>query len=511
MAGTVVADLFAKLGLLPDVKSWAKGDKLISGIKTGLAGIAGVFAVSGIVGMIKDTIALGGELHDTSQAIGVGVEALQELRYAAGFAGVAADDMTIALGKFGKGMTDAQQTGKGPFADALRTLRVSMRDLKGETLDQNLEVIADKFAKMPDGAKKSSLAVDLFGKAGRKLIPFLNEGSAGIVKLRNEAQELGVVLDEKTVGELDNLGDDVDRFKLTLGGLKNQAVVTLLPLLQELVTGLLGWIKANKEIIRTTIAGAMQVVVAILKVFGKALGVVTKVIGFFIENAELGKSVLIALGIVLGYFAVEAAAAWIAAFAPVILAIAAIAALVLGVRQLIKNWDKIWPALKRTGDRIKRFFTQDIPNAIKSGLAAAFTFIAGMPVIAQLMALVAGIKAILNFGDSLSTKHEQMIQDATARPGETRAQTKARFRDSLSPEDRADYDEQMRLIDKDRARSTPSRVRMMPATGSGGPLSFAPVIQINGVTDPEAVGAIAEKRMRGVFNDWLVQTEEAIG
>lgn len=508
MAGTVVANLFAKLGLLPDVKSWAKGDKLISGIKTGLAGIAGVFAVSGIVGMIKDTIALGGELNDTSQAIGIGVEALQELRYAAGFAGVAAEDLNGSLGKFSKGMVDAQKTGKGPFADALRSLKIRMRDLKGETLDQNLEVIADKFAKMPNGAKKGALAVDLFGKSGRKLIPFLNEGAAGIVKLRNEAQELGVVLDEKTVGELDNLGDDVDRFKLTLTGLKNQAVVTLLPLLQELVAGLLGWIKANKEIIRNTIAGAMQVVVAILKVLGKAFGVVTKIIGFFIENSELGKSVLIALGIVLAAFAIKAAIAWIAAFAPVILAIAAIAALVLGVRALIKNWDKIWIGLKKVGTKIKDFFTKTIPNAIKSGLAAAFAFVAALPVVAQLLALVAGIKAILNFGENLDTHNEQLTAASVRRPGETREQMQERFRGTMTPAERKDYDEQMRLIEQDRRRGP--RVRVQPATGSGGPLSIAPTFHINGVTDPEAVATIAEKKMRTLLDDMFVQTEEAI-
>ncbi len=499
MAGTVVADLFAKLGLMPDVKSWAKGDKLISGIKTGLASIAGVFAVSGVVGMIKDTVALGGELSDTSQAIGVGVEALQELRYAAGFAGVASEDLTGSIGKFAKGMTEAQKTGKGPFVDALRSLRISMRDLKGESLDQNLEVIADRFKAMPNGAKKTALAMQLFGKSGAKLIPFLNEGQAGIVKLRNEARELGVVLDEKSVGDLDTLGDDVDRFKLSLTGLKNQAVVALLPMLQELVTGLLGWVKANREIIRSTIAGAMQVVVAILKVFGQALSAVTKVIQFFVENSELGKSVLIALGIVLAVFAVKAAAAWIAAFAPVVLAIAVIAGIVLGIRMLVKHWDKVkaamraagravldalrgmWNSIKAVGNRIKDFFVEDIPNAIigaftaawdslVDGAKAAWRELKGIPIIGH----------ILRGG-------EFVIDELTEGPG---------------------------LQEMLQERQTPTRapsVQIQPATGSGGPLSFAPVFNINGAQDPEAVAAIAEKRMRGVLNDWLVQTEEAIG
>ena len=57
-----------------------------------------------------------------------------------------------------------------------------------------MKKIADKFAVMKDGSEKTALALDLFGRAGAKLIPMLNEGSAGISELQEEARALGIVL-----------------------------------------------------------------------------------------------------------------------------------------------------------------------------------------------------------------------------------------------------------------------------------------------------------------------------
>lgn len=36
---------------------------------------------------------------------------------------------------------------------------------------------------MPDGAEKSALAMQLFGKNGMAMLPFLNKGAAGIQEL----------------------------------------------------------------------------------------------------------------------------------------------------------------------------------------------------------------------------------------------------------------------------------------------------------------------------------------
>lgn len=420
---TMVADLFARLGLKPDVKSWNKGDELISKIKTGLAFFAGFEAVRGIMGWINATAEIGGHAADAAQKLGITAEAVQELGHAAKLSGVDQAGLEGALGKLALNLDDVAKKGKGPAADALRRLGINFRELKGETLDQNLEVIADRFAKMPNGAAKASLAVDLFGKQGKELIPLLNEGAAGIVKLRNEAQEMGIVIDNEAADALEKFGDDTDRVKETLGGLRNQVIVALLPTIQSMVTGLLAWVKANREVIKNTIAGAVTVVIHVMKALGTAIRAVVDVIQFFIKHEELGKSLLIGLGLVIAAFAVKAAAAWAIAFAPVVAAVAVITGIVLGVRMLIKHWDKVkdavrnagrsirstmsnvWSHIKGVGDRIRRFFVDDIPNAIVGAFDAAWdAVVAGAKRIGRTLRELPVIKQLGDFGEWLGGK-----------------------------------------------------------------------------------------------------------
>lgn len=490
---TMVADLFAKLGLKPDKKSWDKGDELIGKIKTGLAFFGGFQAVKAVTGWITATAEVGGHAADAAQKLGITAEAIQELGHAAKLSGVDQAGLESALGKLALNLDDVATKGKGPAADALKRLGINFRELKGETLDQNLEVIADKFAAMPNGMKKASLAVDLFGKQGKELIPLLNEGASGIVKLRNEAQEMGIVIDNEAADSLEKFGDDTDRVKETLGGLRNQVVVALLPTIQAMVTNLLEWVKANREVIKNTIAGAVKVVIGVFKVLGAAIAAVVEVIQFFIKHEELGKSLIIGLGIVIAAFAVKAAIAWAIAFAPIVAAIAVITGIVLGIRMLVKHWDKVkmamrsagnsvvgafrsmWNGVKAFGNRIVEFFVDDIPNAIKDAFKAAFDFVVDTAHKAwKKVRNLPVIKQVLDVGSKLL--------DPVSLPSMVPPQAPARPDDSAS---------NMRG----------------PVSVQGGDIN----ITVQGAGDSVAVARDIEQRIDERMNTWLQQAEEAVG
>ena len=333
-----VAELFAKLGLQVDKKSWSVGNDVIAGLGKALVAWAGFKAVQGIAGWITDTIAWGDAAVKTAQKLGITAEAVQELGYVAGQSGTSGEALTAALARLSAGMSDVAKTGKGPTADGLRAIGLSMKDLKGETLDQNLEAIAGAFAKMPDGAKKTAAAMDLFGKSGRDLIPLLNSGQEGIVALRKEAVELGIVMSGKDGKEFESFGDDIDRVKMSLVGLRNQAIIALLPTLREMVTNLLAWVKANREMIKSKIVSVVKGLAEILIVLGKA-------IAFVVEHWEIFAAALIGTAVVTGLMrlikliqflqmastaaAAKTALAWLVAAAPFVLIGAAIAAVAL--------------------------------------------------------------------------------------------------------------------------------------------------------------------------------------
>jgi len=367
----MVADLFARLGLKPDKKEWNSGTALIDGMKKAIGLLAAGAAISGIVGMITHVVELGGKLKDTSEQIGISAESLQELTFGASMAGISMEELTGGMKRLSHGLMDASKTGKGPVAEAFQTMGVSMSSLKDKLkgeggIDDVLGIIADKFKVMPAGISKTSLAMDLFGRSGETLIPFLNKGSEGIEELRDKANELGGVMSNKAVDDLDDFGDSLDEVKFQFKGLKQSIVIELLPVLKEMLESFRAWVKENKEIIATTIANVVSALATAFGALAAVVGFCADVIGFFFEEAEVGEAVLVALGIIVGAFAIKMAAAWVVAFAPVVLFVAAIAAVVFAIRKLIQNWDQVKDAFIRAGvvakgvldtidDRFKRF------------------------------------------------------------------------------------------------------------------------------------------------------------
>ena len=123
-----VAELFAKLGLQVDKKSWSVGNDVIAGLGKALVAWAGFKAVQGIAGWITDTIAWGDAAVKTAQKLGITAEAVQELGYVAGQSGTSGEALTAALARLSAGMSDVAKTGKGPTADGLRAIGLSMKN-----------------------------------------------------------------------------------------------------------------------------------------------------------------------------------------------------------------------------------------------------------------------------------------------------------------------------------------------------------------------------------------------
>lgn len=332
----IVAELFAKLGLDIDKGSWEKGDKLLGTFKAGFTAVVAGFGIHKLAGMVEGVAELADAAVKSASKLGITVEAVQELGYAAKLSDISQGELEGSLTKFSRTLEQAKK-GSGEAADALKKLGIPMRELKGETLDQNLEVIADAFAKMPDGPQKAALAMQLFGRSGTRLIPLLNGGKEGLVELRNEAHKLGIVVDTETAKKFEEFNDDQTRLSETWRGLKTQVVSALLPALHELVTRLMGWVEAHREIIKAGLTKVIEGLILAFEAFGTIVDYVSDAIDFFIEHEDLAKALMIALTLVMGYFAAAAIAAWVAAAAPVIAFAAAITAVVLAVMDIWKS------------------------------------------------------------------------------------------------------------------------------------------------------------------------------
>lgn len=107
--------------------------------------------------------------------------------------------------------------------------------------------IAEKFKAMPDGAVKSALAIQIFGKAGALLIPTLDEGRAGLSALSAEAEKLGLVLTDTQVQVGADFNDALKRLTRTIGGVKLQFGLLFAPAFTAGFDALTQLIADNRE------------------------------------------------------------------------------------------------------------------------------------------------------------------------------------------------------------------------------------------------------------------------
>lgn len=210
--------------------------KSVNGV---LANLGVGVSLAGMGAMIKSSIDSADALDEMSQRTGIAVESLSLLVPAAELSAVSTEKFEAGLKKLATGMLEAA-TGSEESAQNFDALGVAIQNQDGTLRDseQVLLDLADRFQAMPDGAEKAALAVDIFGKAGAEMIPFLNQGREGIGALKQEAAELGLQLSADTAAQAGNFNDALDKLKLATQSIGNQIIASLLPALNDMAGGM---------------------------------------------------------------------------------------------------------------------------------------------------------------------------------------------------------------------------------------------------------------------------------
>lgn len=240
-------------------------------IGIGLAGGA-------IFGLASSTAQLGDNVAKTADKLGIGTDALQELRYAAERSGVATGTFDGALEKMVKNIGLAQQ-GTGAQKDALDAMGLSAVDLAGMLPEEALATIADRMQGVATQSEKAALANDIFGRSGIGLLVMLRDGSKGLEKLREDARRTGYVMSEQAARDAEVFQDTLLDTQLAAKGLKNTVGSALLPV----VTGALRQIgdalisnHENVEVWASTFADGIERALPHIVELGTGLG---KVLG----------------------------------------------------------------------------------------------------------------------------------------------------------------------------------------------------------------------------------------
>ncbi len=248
-----IGSLRVALGL--DSAQFAAGAAKAQGSLQKLSGQFKAFAAGAIAALSFDRLAgafqsITGHMDDlgkAAQKIGIPVDELSKLEYAAKLADVPLADLQSSIGKLSKGLAEFQATGKGAAGEALRSLGVSALTANGQLRPTSaiLQDVAAKFATYEDGANKTALAMALFGKAGADMIPLLNGGREAIASAAQEAATFGAVVNQQAAAAAEQFNDNLTRLQTAGQGVANIVVQAMLPAMTDLTNQIVGYISSG--------------------------------------------------------------------------------------------------------------------------------------------------------------------------------------------------------------------------------------------------------------------------
>lgn len=242
-----IFSLLAKLGL--DGTAFETGLKrsqsLAKGIGREISGsLAGMFAVDKLAEFGSRAIETAGKLNDLSTRLGVSVEFLQEMQYAAEQSGASLEDVAGAVEKISIARMKAL-AGDQTTIENFAKMGVSMQQIKELGGEGLFKAFGKRFESGIDPQKLIGPFRELAGRGAGALIPAMSEG---LDKSAQQARNLGLVMSNEVVASLDDFNDRVDIMKKGLetgiGGLVAKMGDPLLKQLDALGAGIQGFFGA---------------------------------------------------------------------------------------------------------------------------------------------------------------------------------------------------------------------------------------------------------------------------
>ena len=347
------------------------------------------FSLSQMMSKFLDT---GDAIDKASMRLGIGVDKLQSLQYAAKMSGSSAEDMNQALGKLNENIAKAAAGKNKELASLFDKLGISLRDAKGNlrTAADVLPEFADAIQRNTNSTVRARMAIAAFGDAGQKLIPMLQDGSKGLADMEKRAHDLGLTMSGEDVKAAADLGDRFSELGMVFDSFGNTLSAKLAPVLSPIIDDLAEFIAKNKEAFSGRLSEAVSKLADSLKKvdFEKlakqcmdafdAIGELYDKIGGFDTilkalAALMAGKVIIAIGSFVGSLLTLGQSFF--ALIPIIKAVgiafvanpigAVITAIAAGAALIISNWDRVGPFFTGLWNSITGIFTSAVSNIEK--------------------------------------------------------------------------------------------------------------------------------------------------
>ena len=184
--------------------------------------------------------------------VGLSTGNWQEYAGAATMAGMEADELASLMLTLQERAVNAARGEKGDI-EMLQLMGISAKNAKGElkNADTLLLELADRVKKMREAGemgKAAGIMNQLGGEEGARLLDLLKNGREGLLAMRKEARELGLVLSDEALESALEYGSAINRVKATFRGLGLTLGTAFLPSLTKLLDKFRAWLQVQRDI-----------------------------------------------------------------------------------------------------------------------------------------------------------------------------------------------------------------------------------------------------------------------
>ena len=312
----------------------AEKTKALSGAAAGLLTAMGAAAYQ--------SAQMADDLNTLSKQTGITTEDLQKMSYASDLVDVSVDTITGSMSKLKKSMVSTSSSTQEAFAK----IGVATTDANGQ-LRNSTDVfydVLDGLSKVGNETERDTLAMAIFGKGADELAGIIDDGGAALKELGDEAESLGIILDQDTLDSLNAVNDSIDKLKAKAQGniakAGASAMEALLPVFESVIEKLsavlefIGSLDSDTIKIIATIALVIAAISPIAGLIAGITGAISTLVTWFPT-------------IQAGFTAVTT----FAAANPILIILAAVAALAVAVAT---NWDKIKPIIDAAKEKVEK-------------------------------------------------------------------------------------------------------------------------------------------------------------
>ena len=184
-------------------------------------------------GLVKSSLDAANRLGDLSARLGVTVEGLSRLEYAAKLTGVSSNTLATGLQRMTRRVAEAAN-GSGEAIGALNELGLSAEKLKQLRPEQQFEVLADALEAVPEQSDKVRLGMKLLDSEGVALLQTMKGGSEAIRAMGEESDKTGNTISTKFAQQATAANAAMIKLSAASVGLTNSLVSGLGPTIEQI-------------------------------------------------------------------------------------------------------------------------------------------------------------------------------------------------------------------------------------------------------------------------------------